>query len=199
MSDTEVTSVSVPRKNDAVLFQDETVTPAAIRDQSTQASGLTGLTQTRGANALVVPIDTARLYDAPVGDSSNIVRALELLKEVSDHLSEARRAGNLIDADRFLQRAQRALPKLFALRSIGDGFGVIVNSLYIAFTNLHGKPMNKKQIEVAWRVVRELRTRPALSLEQGIQAVEELEESGLEVDPPELAGLLESSESAEDD
>jgi hypothetical protein len=198
MSDTE-TSVSVPRKSNILVFHDETATPTAGPDKSTQSSGLTRLAQTRGTNALVVSMDIARLYDAPVGDSSNIVRAIELLKEVAEHFSDARKANDLIDTDRSLQRAQKALPKLFALRSIGDGFGVIVNSLYVAFTNLHGKAMNKAQIEVAWRVVRDLRNRLALSLEQGIQLVEELEESGLEVDPPELAGLLDDSESTEHD
>jgi hypothetical protein len=199
MSDTQITSVSVTPKNNVLAFQDETATPTASPDKSTPALGLAGLSQTHGVNALVVPIDTARLYDAPVGDTSNIVRALELLKRVSDYFAEARKASSLIDADRSLQRAQKLLPQLFALRSIGDGFGVIVNSLYVAFANLHGKPMNKAQIEVVWRVVRDLRTRPALTLEQGIHVVEELEESGLEVDPPELAALLEDSKSAQDD
>ena len=69
----------------------------------------------------------------------------------------------------------------------------------MAFINLHGKPMNQAQIEVGWRLVRELQTRPALSLDQGVQLVEELEEHGLEVDPPEIADLLEDSESAEND
>jgi hypothetical protein len=200
MSDTQATSVSgAPKRSNVLVFPNETSTPTAGPDKSTQALDLTELSQVRGANALLVIIDTGRLYDAPAGDSSNIVRALELLKKVSDYFSAARKANSVIDADRSLQRAQKALPSLFALRSIGDGFGLIVNALYVAFANLHGKPMNNAQIEVAWRVVRELRTRPALSLEQGLQAVEELEESGLAVDPPELATLIEGSESAEDD
>ena len=156
MSDTQITSIRARRESDTHLFQDETATPTTDRDKSTKPLNLTNLVQTRGATALVVPIDTARLYDAPVGESSAIVRALELLRQVSGYFSEARKAANLIDADRVLQRAQTALPKLFALRSIGDGFAVVVNSLYMAFINLHGKPMNQAQIEVGWRLVREL-------------------------------------------
>ena len=59
--------------------------------------------------------------------------------------------------------------------------------------------MNSKQVDVVWRVLRNLRNAPALSFDQGIQAVEELEESGLEVDPPELELLLGDSESSDDD
>lgn len=198
MSDTDTTAVSVPQKQN-VLFFEETTAPTVSSDKSTQSLGLTRFAQARGANALVVRIDTARLYDAPVGDSSNIVRARELLKEASDHFGDARKAGTLIAADRSLQRAQKILPNLFALRSIGDGFAVIVNSIYVGFTNLRGKPMNPKQIDVVWRVLRNLRNGPALSFDQGIQAVEELEESGLEVDPPELESLLGDSESSDDE
>jgi len=197
MSDTEITPIKAPTQ--VRDFDDDTATPTSGLDKPTESPRFARLAETRGANALVVSIDTARLYDAPVGDSSNIVRALELLKQASDHFSAARKADNPIDADRFLQRVQAILPKLFALRSIGDGFGVVVNSLYVAFANLRGRPMNHAQIDVAWRLVRELRARPALSLEQGIQLVEELEECGLVVDPPELAALLDDSELAEND
>jgi hypothetical protein len=38
-----------------------------------------------------------------------------------------------------------------------------------------------------------------MSLEQGIQRAEELEEQGLEVDPPDLGTLFEDPESAENE
>lgn len=199
MSDTKIIEIGSRREDETPVLTDETGIPSRSQDKPTRPLGTSRAVETQGANALVMRIDTARLYDAPIGDTSNIVRALELLKELSDHFSAARKAEDSIDADRFLQHAQALLPRLFSLRSIGGGFGLIVNSLYIAFTNLHGIPMTPKQIDAGWRLVRELKTYPAISLERGIDLVEELEESGLEVDPPELAALLEDTEPTEND
>jgi len=195
MSDTEVVSLQV-RRDDVASSKDETRTPTTRGIESTRSNSAR-LTRTMGANALAPAIEIDRLYDAPAGESSNIVRVLEQLKQMSDYLTEARRSENPIDADQLVQRVQVALPRLFALRSIGDGFALLINSLHVAFTNLHGTPLNRQQVDVVWRVLRELRTKPAISLEQGIRQVEELEECGLEVDPPELGLLLEPPESPE--
>lgn len=199
MSDTKIIVIGSRRGGEVPVLTDETGLPSRSQDKPTQPLGTTRALESQGANALVMRIDTARLYDAPIGDTSNIVRALELLKELSDRFSAARRAEDPIDADRFLQHAQALLPRLFSLRSIGDGFGVIVNSLYITFINLRGRPMTPEQIDAGWRLVRELKAFPAISMERGIQLVEELEESGLEVDPPELANVLEGTETTEND
>jgi hypothetical protein len=166
-------------------------------DESTRTVTARTIPQNQGANALASVINIERLWEAPSGTSSQMVRALELLKDVSDLLADALRAQDPMDADRMVPRVQTALPKLFACRSIGDGFAVIVNSLHFAFQNLHGIPLSQSQLNVVWRLTRELRVRPVMSLEQGIQRVEELEEHGLQVDPPDIAALLEETELGE--
>jgi hypothetical protein len=198
MSDTE-TSIPKAHSDRPVQHVDGTVTLVTKRDESTHSPVHAIAFKTEGATALapIIPID--RLYEAAPGSTSQIVTALELLKEVCDNLSEARESDNPIDADRIVQRVQLSLPKLFACRSIGDGFGVIINSLHFAFANLNGTPLTSQQLNVVWRVLRELRTRPALSLELGIQRVEELEQCGLEVDPSDVGELIEDFESAEND
>jgi hypothetical protein len=196
MSDT-ATSIPKTRVNEIVRNSAETVTRTISADKSTFAA-VSGIAfETVAGTALAPVIDIDRLYEAPPGSTSQIVRALELLKQAIDLLSEARKAKNPMDFDRFVQGVQLVLPKLFACRSIGDGFGVIVNSLYFALINLHGSPLNSDQLNVVWRILRELRTRPAMSLEQGIQHAEELENYGLEVDPRDLGDLLEDHESEE--
>jgi hypothetical protein len=198
MSDT-TTNIPKIRSNEIVRQSAETVTRAISRDESTFAS-VSGIAfETAGATALAPVIEIDRLYEAVPGSTSRIVRALELLKQAIDLLSEAKQSENPMDADLFVQRVQLALPNLFVYRSIGDGFGVIINSLYFALTNLHGTPVTSDQLTVMWRLLRELRARPIMSLEQGIQRVEELEKCGLEVDPPDLGDLLESHESAENE
>jgi hypothetical protein len=152
--------------------------------------------ETQGATA-PEPIAIDALY-VP-GTLSKMVTALGLLGEMSSILNEARASSNRMEADRLMQRAQPILPKLFECRSVGDGFGSIVNALHIAFRNLNGKPLTAEQVNVIWRVIRELRKYPAMPLETGVAKIEELEESGLPVDPPELAALLEAIEPTVDD
>jgi hypothetical protein len=196
MNDTTTTLPRV-RLDDLAQRLDETSTLEMKRDESTYSPVREISFETIGATALAQVIDIERLWEAPPGTTSQIVRALELLKQAIDFLADARKSDNPMDSDRFVQRAQLTLPKLFACRSIGDGFGVIVNSLHFAFVNAHGTPLTPDQLNVAWRVLRELRTHPVMSLEQGIQYAEDIENCGLVVDPPELGSLLEGYESGE--
>jgi hypothetical protein len=198
MSDTW-TNVPKLRVNGRSLQPDDTAVPTFNSSESTRASAGDVTIETQGATALAPVMDIDRLWEAVPGTISQTVRALELLKEVSNILAAAQRADNPMDADRLIQRAQLALPKLFACRSVGEGFGVIVNSLHYAFVNLHGTLLRSDQLNAVWRVLRELRDRPVMSLEQGIQRVEELERHGLDVDPAGLADLLEASESADNE
>jgi hypothetical protein len=186
------TGASIPtgRLRESLRLPDETVATASGPPESIPMPARAITFETQGALALAPVIDIERLYEAPAGTSSQMVRALELLKQMIDLLAEANKSADPIETDTLTQRAQLGLPKLFSCRSIGDGFGVVVNSLHFAFKNLRGMPLTSEQLSVMWRVLRELRARPVLSLEEGIQCVEELEEQGLEVDPSDISDLL---------
>jgi hypothetical protein len=147
-----------------------------------------------GANALAAVIEIDKLYDAPAGSMSQMAKALELLVRTSSYLEEARRTDDAIEADRIVQRAQLLIPRLFACRTIGDGFGVIINAIYFAFINQRGKPLSAKQVGAVVRVLKELRVRPGMTLEQGIDRVEELDDVGLEVSPSVLGEILDQIE-----
>lgn len=196
MSDTGINAPEI-FANEPIRQVEETAALAARADEPTATSIGRLSFKTLGATALAPVIGIDRLYEAPPGATSQMLTALELLKSAIDFLSEARKSQSPMDSDRFVQRAQLTLPGLFACRAIGDGFGVIINSLHFAFVNLRGTPLKPDQLDVIWRIMRELRARPAMSLEQGIQRVEELENSGLEVDPPDVANLLEGYEATE--
>jgi|GEM_PF-1381678 len=196
MSDTE-TSAPKPSLDGLLLVPDEAGTAGTKRSDSTATSARDLVFKTSGATALAPVISIDRLWEAAPGTTSQMVRALELLKEASDNLTQAKSCNDPRTADRFVQRVQVGLPRLFACRSIGDGFGVIVNSIHFAFANLQGAPLNQDQINALWRVVRELRNKPAMTLQQGIERVSQLEETGLEVDPADLESLVEGS--AEED
>ncbi len=200
MTDTRISSAKAPpTDHQTPKAVDMSVLPVIERTGRGEAPVSAYVFETRGANAAARVIEIDRLYEHVPGTTSQMVRALELLKQASELLSKAQAAETPIEADNFAQRVAMLMPRLFALRSIGDGFGVIINSLHFAFLNLDGAPPSAEQLNVMWRVVRELRTRPAMPLEHGILSVEELEAHGLAVDAPELAGLLEDSGSASND
>jgi len=196
MSDTDVHEPKV-RLNDRFRPPDVTGAPAAGRAGSTPALARGVAVEIRGTTALARVIEIDRLYEAVPGTTSQLVRALELLKQACDNLAAAQQSVDPIEMDRSVQRAQVLLPKLFACRSIGDGFGVIINALHFAFANLRGTPLTPDQLNIVWRVLKELRARPVMSLEQGIQRVEELEARGLDVDPRDIGDLLENPSTAE--
>lgn len=198
MSDTDVSNPKVSL-NDSARASAPTGARTGGNTESAGSIATEIVFETQGANALAPVIEIDRLWDAAPGTSSKIVSAIALLKQVSDFLAEAQRSDNPMEADRFVQRAQLALPKLFAYRSIGDGYGLIVNSLHFAFSNLHGTPLSAEQCNLIWRVLRELRNRPVMSVETALQRIEEFEGVGLRVDPPEIGSLLEEAESAENE
>ncbi len=171
------------------------VTPAVKGTESALLSGL--VLETQGATAKVINIEA--LWDAPADNPSQVLRAIDLLKQTADLLERALKVTDAIEADRLVQQVQATLPKLFSYRSVGDGFGLIINSVHYAFVNLKGTPLSQPQMRVMWRVLRELRLRPAMSADQGIERVTEMEETGLAVDPPGIGDFVEHFEAMQDD
>lgn len=146
-----------------------------------------------GSSALAPIIEIDKLYQAAKGTGTQFITALESLAEAIDLLAQARVASQKnspIDADRCVQRFEALLPQLFRYRKIGDGYGVIVNALHFAAVNRRGRPLNTDQITTTWLVLRELRSKPFLEFEQALDQVAELENCGIEVDPPVLSELL---------
>jgi hypothetical protein len=148
--------------------------------------------------ALPMLIEIDKLYPAEENSKSEIIGALGLLADAISLLEKARISANekrFVDSDRYTQRFQTLLPSLFARRKVGDGFGTTINSLHFAMINQHGKPLSFEQLTTVWRVLKELRNAPFISLDQSIKWVEDFEECELKVDPPVLADLIEGLES----
>ena|ERR1700722_8879228 len=143
----------------------------------------------------VYPID--KLYPAIEGTGTEVLTALGLLADAIDTMERARTAAHaqdILTADRHAQRFQAALPSLFAVRTIGDGYALIINSLHFALINQRGVPLNLTQLTTVWRVLRELRNAPFLQFEQSLDHVADLEDCGLAVDPPIISQLIEEDE-----
>jgi|SRR5271157_1368324 len=92
---------------------------------------------------------------------------------------EADTRDDAIGADYAVQQFETGLPKLFRSRSIGDGFGMIINSLTIALRNRDGMPLERAQIEAIHKCIGNLILRPLLSENVAISHIQHLREVGL--------------------
>jgi hypothetical protein len=170
-------------------------TGVALRGTTQPGVGLPMGLSARTAAQSSIPIDV--LYPATKESAPDVLIALGLLADAIAILEDARmasKAKDLVMADRYVQRFQAALPGLFAPRGIGDGYGVIINSLHFAFINQRGKPLSFDQLTTVWRVLRELRNGPFVQFEQALEYVGELETSGLQIDPGPISELLDDAD-----
>jgi len=150
----------------------------------------------RGSTALA-PIEIDKLYPADKGYVSDLIAALGVLADAISLLEQARVAARnkeAITADRYWQRFQTLLPRLFMHRKIGDGYGAVINALHFACINQHGAPLSFEQLTTVWRVIKELRSAPVTSFEQALKYVQELEDCRLQVYPATISELIEEQE-----
>jgi len=142
------------------------------------------------------PITMEELYPSIENVSPELNSAVHLLSlclEYADQALEAHRENDLIDADDAVQRIQGILPELFCCRSLGDGFGIVINGLMCAFQNLAGVPLQREQIEKIRLTLMRLRTEPFLRAEDAVSMINALDDVELVVEPAEfkyLADLL---------
>jgi hypothetical protein len=139
------------------------------------------------------PIDIGQLYAAPEAARPDFLKLQTLLADAISFVSAAKdayAAGQLVDADTSIVKFQMMLDDLFGCRTVGDGYGTIVNSLLFAFINQAGKPLSEIQILTLWRVLRQLKSRPFLNLEAALEQIDELTTASFLVDPPVLGEML---------
>jgi hypothetical protein len=142
-------------------------------------------------------IDIDVLYPVPEGAKPQVVEALTVLASAISLLEDARQAiaqGKPIPADDSMQHFQMLLPQLFKYRGLGDGYGLIINSIHFAIANQEGRPISSDQMTTIWRVLKELRVRPFLTFDKALDYVADLENSNLQVDPRPVSELLRDDE-----
>jgi hypothetical protein len=122
------------------------------------------------------------LYQAREAGSKNFNRALELLEEASEALSEAKVAvesKDLVARASEVMRFERLLAPLFECREIGEGFANVINAVHMSIANLHGEPLDDDQIIALWRIVREVASAPFFGFQESLKFVRDLELVGL--------------------
>ena len=150
----------------------------------------------RAAMELVNPVPA--VGESPLVDDlfsqlrgSTLSSALHLLNEALAHSQRAFGAidSDPVSADDEMQQLQAILPELFCCRSIGDGFGALVNSIQYALVNREGFPLTKSQISLLLGAIRKLREAPFISFGDAVNLAMTFEDAELVIDPPALSHL----------
>jgi hypothetical protein len=138
-----------------------------------------------------VPIE--EIYHSPelIGSPylRNALRSILIGMESVNNALELLAAGDRVGADDAMQHYQVLLPELFACRSIGEGFGLLVSSLQNASSRLHGQPMEERQVRAVRLALIALRSEPFMTFDAAIAHVSRLEQVDLNVHPPKFENL----------
>ncbi|MGA7300659.1 MAG: hypothetical protein WBX10_10150, partial [Candidatus Sulfotelmatobacter sp.] len=140
-------------------------------------------------------LSQAELYPARHAFRREHITALRLLTIAIGRLKRAldsMAAGNVLDGDTEIQKVQVLLPELFCCRSLGDGFGTIINTIMSAFEGLGGATPDIDQIKTMNKVLQVLKEKPFLSADEADEQVDALESVGLSPYPAELVEFLSS-------
>ncbi len=139
------------------------------------------------------------LYPEREGLSITLRSAIALLDEATEACREARdaaRVGEFIASDDALLTAQAIMPELFACRTIGDGFGMVVGALLTAFLNRGVDVWSEEHIGAVSSALKLLRETPFLAEEQAVDSIDKLQDKGVKVGIrmlEELASITDAS------
>lgn len=140
--------------------------------------------------------DLSALYPDP---SPKLATAMALISEAVRNTVaaiEAAESDDQLKADNALLQVQAALPDLFRVREVGDGFRVVCAALLFAFENKNGSPFTKGQMYALLRAYKALWESPFMSAESAVAHTDVLEDSGLIVDPVLLTDIFSEAEEA---
>ena len=115
--------------------------------------------EARGTDLGDEVIPTGALYPASSVVTPVLHRAFSLLEEVERALEDARRElheDEMIAADNAIQTARAILPELFCLRSIGDGYGAVINAVQNACDHPANVPLGRPAVAAIAAATREV-------------------------------------------
>lgn len=174
-----------------------TVTPL-FRQQSTDENDSTHLKQHYASDDVIFRISetdhsiinrlisTEELYPLSSEIRPELARAFELINEGVAYLSNAITMldeGDLLSSDDYINRLQALLPEIFCCRSIGDGFGEIINAVFHSIANKQGAPLNNTELQAIKNILKRISTEPFISTEDAVDEIIKIEEVGFEVEP----------------
>jgi hypothetical protein len=124
--------------------------------------------------------------DTPELPMKQALTNLKLAHKFIIEAIEADTREDAIAADYAIQQFETTLPLLFRSRSIGDGYGMIINSIMIALRNRCGMPLERLQIEAIQLCIGSLLLKPLLPDMVAVRKIQSLREAGLNPNRKEL-------------
>lgn len=118
--------------------------------------------------------------------SPTLVRGLGLLEEAAVLVGQSIQAveGDPFLSDMHTQKLRPILRRLFICRSIGDGFGAIVDALISGLDNNRGLPLDRRRLSAILNALLTLQREPFLTFTSAIKVIEEIESVGFSTEPP---------------
>lgn len=156
--------------------------PSVFSRAASVTGGVDQGIQARAQAVNASPISMDILYQGREAGSQQFLRAVELLGEACESLSEARAAlaeGDKVGSASGVARFEQLLQPLFECRNIGDGYANVVNTIHFAIANLKGDLLTEAQITTLWRIIREIAGGPFLSFRDSLVFVKQLDKVGL--------------------
>jgi hypothetical protein len=111
------------------------------------------------------------------------------IRNVKDALTSIRE-GDIVLSDDKIAHVIVSFPELFCCRTLGDGFGMVINALQGAIENKRGAPLDIAQLQSILRALEKIHSEPFLKSSSAVDAISALEESGLNPEPPAYEYLL---------
>jgi hypothetical protein len=128
---------------------------------------------------------------------AGLTSALRLLGNLATQAAHSTSSDNYVDMDDCLIRLKALLPELFACRTVGDGFGMIINAVFWAITKRQTRPFLIEEVEVLAQTIQTLREEPMLGASKASRLIDALEDSGLDVEPFGIGYPLQNDNSKE--
>lgn len=150
--------------------------------------------QIEGSESGRMRITSEELYPEREIIAREVSKALHLLREADKFLADGERAlinEELLESDVSVERFFSLIPELSCCRTIGDGFGAVVQAMYYSLYNNQGMPLNAKQIDALRKAVLALLRSLYPSFENALDIVDSLASVGFNVEPDILGSVSE--------
>lgn len=128
----------------------------------------------------------------PSGGSPMLRAATRLLAEgvsLAEDAVAASDADDFVTAQDIILRLKALMPELFCCRSLGDGYGAIINAVMYGLENLGTEPASDEQMRLIRWILQQVKTHPFLSHNVAVDLIMALEDGGLVVEPEEFQHL----------
>ncbi|MGD0787115.1 MAG: hypothetical protein ABR898_03955 [Terracidiphilus sp.] len=122
-------------------------------------------------------------------DDSRLLRALNLVERARLSLQDALSfdpSNDFVSFDQEIMKTRALLLKAFRYREIGEGYAALVNAVIWALANRKPGSPSRRQVNVIATSLDRLTNGPYMHFDTSMQIMDDLEEAGLDIEPPSL-------------